>query len=369
MTLDELLTELVKRKGSDLHLKVGRPPLMRLAGKIVPTEFDKISPDTIKALVYPIMNQFQVQKFEENWELDFSYSLKEVARFRVNAFFQKGFIGAVFRMIPLKIPTADELGLPPILKDLAMKNQGLILVTGPTGSGKTTTLAAMMNHINANRQAHIVTVEDPIEFVYKDNQSAINQREIGQDTKNFGEALKHVLRQDPDVILVGEMRDVETISIAITAAETGHLVFSTLHTNDATQTIDRVVDSFPAEQQQQVRLQLAMCLQGVVSQRLVRRADGQGRAAALEIMINSPTIKKMIEEANTSQIKKSIESSVTYYRMQTLNQSLVALVHNQIVSEEEAMAVSNNQEEFKLNLKGIFASSPMDRSGGQYYEE
>lgn len=369
MTLDELLAELVKRKGSDLHLKVGRPPLMRIAGKIVPTEYEKISPDDMKGLLYPVMNAYQIQKFESEWELDSSYSLKDVARFRVNAFYQKGMLGAVLRTIPLKIPTVDELGLPPVIKDLALKNQGLILVTGPTGSGKTTTLAAMMNHINANRQCHVMTAEDPIEFVYKDNQSVINQREIGQDSRSFAEALKHVLRQDPDVILVGEMRDLETIGVAITAAETGHLVFSTLHTNDATQTIDRVIDTFSAGQQQQVRLQLAMCLQGVISQRLVRRADGQGRAAALEIMINSPTIKKMIEEANTSQIKKSIESSVTYYRMQTLNQSLVALVHNQIVSEEEAMAASNNQEEFKLNLKGIFASSPMDRGGGQYYEE
>lgn len=369
MNLDELLELLIQRKGSDLHVKVGRPPLMRISGKIVPTEFERVTLETAKTLIYGIMTPFQIQKFESDWELDFSYSLKDVARFRVNAYFQRGAVGAAFRMIPFKIPTIDEMSLPPVLKDLALKHQGLILVTGPTGSGKSTTLASMIDHINANRQCHIMTVEDPIEFVYKDNQAMINQREIGADTQSFANALKHVLRQDPDVILVGEMRDLETISTAVTAAETGHLVFSTLHTNDAKQTIDRIVDSFHSEQQQQVRIQLSLTLQGVLCQRLVRRADGNGRVAALEVMINSPTIKKLIEEGNTSGINKAIESSVTYYRMQTLNQSLVAHVQENIITEEEALGASNNQEEFKLNMKGIYSGSSIESRKSMYFDQ
>lgn len=368
MELDELLHLVIERKGSDLHLKVGRPPLLRIAGKIVPTELEKLSPEHTKNLLYSIMNPYQIQKFEEEWEIDFSYGLKDLARFRVNAFFQRGVVGAVLRMIPYKIPSIDELGLPPILKDLSLKPQGLILVTGPTGCGKSTTLASMIDYINNHRQCHIITVEDPIEFIYKDQQAEINQRELGLDTKTFATALRHILRQDPDVILVGEMRDMETMATVISAAETGHLVFSTLHTIDATQSIDRIIDSFPANQQQQIRLQLSRTLQGVISQRLVRRIDGQGRCAAIEIMINSPTIRKLIEEGNISQIKKAIESSSTYYRMQTLNQSLVALVKNGIISEQEALSASGNPEEFKLNLKGIFSGSSMDRASSHYYE-
>jgi twitching motility protein PilT len=367
MNIDFLLKIAGERKASDLHLKVGRPPLLRIFGRIVPTEFEKITPEMIKELVYPIMNSYQIQKFEEEWEIDFSYSLKDIARFRVNLFYQKGTIGAVFRMIPYKIPEIDELSLPPVLKDLSLKPQGLILVTGPTGCGKTTTLAAMINYINQIRECHIMTIEDPIEFVYRDNRAEINQREIGADTKSFASALKHVLRQDPDVILVGEMRDLETISTVITAAETGHLVFSTLHTNDAKQTIDRIIDSFPAHQQQQVRLQLASTLVAVISQRLVRRSDGNGRIAAIEVMINSPTIKKLIEEGNTSGINKAIESSVTYYRMQSLNQSLVKLVQDGIITEEEALSVTPNPDEFRLNLKGIFSGSSIERSSDNLY--
>lgn len=368
MVLDELLQMLVERRASDLHLKVGRPPLLRIAGKIVPTELERLTPDDTKNLIYPIMNTYQIQKFEENWEIDFSYGLQELARFRVNIFFQRGVVGAVLRMIPYNIPTLDELGLPAILKDLSLKGQGLILVTGPTGCGKSTTLAAMINHVNANRECHIITIEDPIEFVYKDNRSEINQRELGLDTKSFSEALRHILRQDPDVILLGEMRDIETISTAVTAAETGHLVFSTLHTNDATQSVDRIIDSFPSHQQQQIRMQLSLSLQGIISQKLVRRADGKGRCSAVEVLINSPTIKKMIEEGNTSQIHKAIESSVTYYRMQTLNQALVKLVEGKVITLEEALRSTNNPDELKLNLKGIYSGSSLDRGVSQYYE-
>lgn len=367
--LDEILSQLVKRKGSDLHLKVSRPPLFRIAGKLVPTEYDKLSPDDIKQLVYSIMNPYQIQRFEDEWEIDFSYGLPKVARFRVNCFYQRGIMGAVFRSVPYKIPTLDDLGMPPVLKDIALKTQGLILVTGPTGSGKSTTLAGMIDHINSNRYCHIMTIEDPIEFVYQDKSSVINQRELGSDTKTFASALKHVLRQDPDVILIGEMRDIETMSIAVTAAETGHLVFSTLHTNDAQQSVDRIIDSFPSEQQNQVRMQLSMALRAVVSQRLVKRADIDGRVAAVEIMINSPTITKLIQEGNTSQINKAIESSVTYYRMQTLNQSLVALVKNGVITEQEAMKYSNKPEEFKLNLKGIFSGSSIEQRGSVAYSQ
>lgn len=361
MSIDELLDILIERKGSDLHLKVGRPPLTRVHGRLIPTELKVLTPVDTKELVYSILNPGQIRRFEEEMELDISYTYKNVARFRINVFRQRGVIGTVIRMIPFKIPTIDELGLPAVLKDLAIKDKGLILVTGPTGCGKSTTLAALIDYINSTRECHIITVEDPIEFVYQDNLSAINQREIELDTRSFKDALKHVLRQDPDVILIGEMRDLETISIAITAAETGHLVFSTLHTNDAVQSVDRIIDSFPVNQQQQIRIQLSLVLQGVISQRLLNRADGSGRVAAVEIMINSPTIKKLIEEGRTSEIHKAIESSVLYYRMQTLDQSLIELYNNGLITFEEALSVSTDPEGLKRMSKGI------DTGVSQYY--
>lgn len=356
INIDEILRALASRKGSDLHLKVGRPPLFRIGGRIVPSEFPPLTEEEVKDALYSTMNETQIQSFELHRELDMSYMLPGVARFRINVFQQRGQIGAVMRIVPLKVPSLDDLRMPPVLKDVASKPQGLVLVTGPTGSGKSTTLAGMIQHINTTRQCHVMTIEDPIEFAYTDENSVINQRELGMDTESFAAALKHVLRQDPDVILIGEMRDLETISTAITAAETGHLVFSTLHTIDATQSVDRIIDSFPSEQQQQIRLQLSMALQAVISQRLCRRADGTGRVPALEIMINSPTIRKYIEEGQTGSIHKAIEQSVTHYRMQTLNQSLVALCKKGFVSFEDALAVSNNPDEFKLNYRGIFAS-------------
>jgi len=363
LNIDEVLRTLAQRKGSDLHLKVGRPPLFRIGGKMVPTEFEPLSEEDLKTAVYSMMNESQIQQFELHRELDMSYTLERVARFRVNVFQQRGQMGAVMRIVPLRVPSLDDLRLPAVLKDIASKPQGLILVTGPTGSGKSTTLAGMIQHINLNRQCHVMAVEDPIEFSYTDENSVINQRELGLDTESFGEALKHVLRQDPDVILVGEMRDLVTISTAITAAETGHLVFSTLHTIDSTQSVDRIIDSFPSEQQQQIRLQLSMCLQAVISQRLVRRADGTGRLPAMEIMINSPTVRKFIEEGKTGSIHKTIEQSVTHYRMQTLNQALVALCKQGYVSFDDALAASNNPDEFKLNYRGIFSSGAA--AGGQ----
>ncbi|MDI6785397.1 MAG: type IV pilus twitching motility protein PilT [bacterium] len=361
VNIDELLNLLIERKGSDLHLKVNRPPLIRIYGRLIPTEFNVLTPQDTKDLVYSMLNPVQVQKFERELELDLSYTYKNIARFRVNVFRQRGVVGAAIRMISYKIPTIDELGLPSVLKDLASKDNGFILITGPAGCGKSTTLASLIDYINNTRECHIITIEDPIEFVYQDNLSAINQREIELDTRSFKDALKHILRQDPDVILIGEMRDFETMSIAITAAETGHLVFSTLHTNDATQSINRIIDSFPVNQQQQVRIQLSLALQGIISQRLLNKADGSGRVAAVEIMINSPTIKKLIEEGKISEIHKAIESSVLYYRMQTIDQSLVELYNKGLITFEEALSVSVNAEELKRMSKGI------DTGASQYY--
>lgn len=362
MNIEELLNLLIERKGSDLYLKVNRPPLTRIHGKLIPTELGILTPQDTKNLVYSMLNPIQIQRFERELELDFSYTYKNIARFRVNIFYQRGVIGTVIRMIPYKVPTIDELGLPTVLKDLANKESGFILVTGPTGCGKSTTLASLIDYINSNRECHIITIEDPIEFVYQDNLSVINQREIGLDTRSFKDALKHVLRQDPDVILIGEMRDFETMSVAITAAETGHLVLSTLHTNDATQSMDRIIDSFPVNQQQQIRIQLSLVLRGVISQRLLNKADGSGRVAAVEIMINSPTIKKLIEEGRTSEIHKAIESSVLYYRMQTLDQALVELYNKGLITFEEALSASADAEELKRMSKGI------NTGVSQYYQ-
>lgn len=353
MNIEELLSALLERKASDLHLKVGRPPLFRIFGKLVPTEFPVVSEEDIKSGIYELLRPEQIQKFEQKKELDFAFHLKGRARFRVNIFLQKSKTGAVFRAIPLKVPTLEELKFPPVMKDIALKNAGLILVTGPTGSGKSTTLVAMLQQINGVRPCHVMTVEDPIEFVLADNVSVINQREVGLDTESFGEALRHILRQDPDVIVIGEMRDLETTRIAISAAETGHLVFATLHTNDAKQSIDRVVDIFPATQQDQVRLQLSRLLNAIISQRLLSRKDGLGRIAAIEIMVNSPMISKLIADNNVSQITRTIEQSATFYRMQSLNQSLAMLCKQNLINLDDALTVSSSPDELKMVVKGI----------------
>lgn len=365
MDIDSLLRQLNEKKGSDLHLKVGRPPMIRISGVLTPTEQERVSPEEIKGLIYSMMTSDRIKIFETEKEIDFSYSLPGLARFRVNVFMQRGTPAAVIRMVPYLVPTVEELNLPEILKDLSLKERGLILVTGATGSGKSTTLAALINHINNNRQCHIITVEDPIEFLYKDSKASICQREIGLDTQTFKEALRRILRQDPDVILIGEMRDIITIETALTAAETGHLVFSTLHTNDAAQSIDRIIDVFPAEQQQQIRIQLSASLIGVVSQRLLKRAEGEGRIAAVEVMINSPTIAKLIEEGDTTGLSKTIEESATFWKMQSLNQALTKLVKNKIVTEEEALVASNNPEDLKLKFRGVSTGPP---APGQEYE-
>lgn len=352
LKMHELLKMLVEQHASDLYLKVAKPPILRISGVLTQTDLPKLSPEDVMNLVYSMMNQDQIKKFVENLDMDFSYSLPGVSRFRVNVFRQRGVIGCIIRVVPYDIPTIEQLGLPPVLKSIVTKPQGLILVTGPTGSGKSTTLASMVSFINKNRNCHIITIEDPIEFLHRDDKSTIDQRELEVDTKSFREALRRALRQDPEVLLIGEMRDIETISTAVSAAETGHLVLSTLHTNDATQTIDRIIDIFPSSQQTQIRIQLSLTLLGVVSQRLLKRKDGKGRIAAAEVMINSPLIKDLIEKGNTSGIRKVIESSTTYWQMQSLNQAITRFVNAGIVSIEEAVSSTPYPDELRLGLKG-----------------
>ncbi len=368
MKLEGFLGGLVDKGGSDLHLKVGRPPMMRIEGELLPSDFPVISKDEMQEILYAILNERQIEQLEDQRELDFSHLIEGLARFRGNIFYQMGNLGAVFRVIPVEIKTIEQLKLPPVLNRLVQKKQGILLVTGPTGSGKSTTLAAMINRINETRHDHIMTVEDPVEFVHTDKKCTINQREIGSDTNSFAEALKRALRQDPDIILVGEMRDPETISIAMSAAETGHLVFSTLHTVDAKQSIDRIIDTFPPEQQHQVRVQLSMTLYAIVSQRLVKTSDGKGRAAVLEIMLNTPTIRKLIEDAKTGQIDKIIAQSASLYKMQTQNQHLFQLIKDGIVTKEDAISASKNPNDLKIMLQTqtlATAEKPAQKPGQQ----
>ncbi len=351
--IDAILKELVGRRGSDLHLKVGRPPLMRISSDLLPSEFPPLAREDMEGILRSILGDPGWERLLHDFEVDASYEIKDVARFRVNAFKERGQFGAALRVIPLASPTLDGMGLPAVLKDICQAPQGLVLVTGPTGSGKSTTLAAMMTHINDTAPLHIVTIEDPIEFVYTDKMCTIRQRQLGNDVKSLAEALRRVLRQDPDVILMGEMRDPETIELAMHAAETGHLVFSTLHTNDAKQSIDRIINAFPAEAHLQVRAQLGLTLQSVVSQRLVKRADGSGRVASMEIMINSPQIRELIQDGKTKEIEKAMAQSGDFYRMQTFNQSLAKLVLDRTITEAEGMATSTSPNDLKLLLKGV----------------
>ncbi|MBI3856759.1 MAG: PilT/PilU family type 4a pilus ATPase [Planctomycetes bacterium] len=353
VAIDEVLRDLVQRGGSDLHLKAGRPPLLRVSSNLIPSSFPVLDDTDVNAILRAVLGREGYRMLREDFECDLSYELPGVARFRVNAFKRMGRFGAAFRTIPLMIPTIDAMNLPPVLKDICKAPQGMVLVTGPTGSGKSTTLAAMIDFLNQSQPLHIVTIEDPIEFVYTDQQSTISQRQLGSDVKSLQEALRRALRQDPDVILIGEMRDRETMEMAMHAAETGHLVFSTLHTNDAKQTLDRIVDAFPPEAAHQVRSMLALTLQAVVSQRLVRRADGQGRVAAIEVMINSPQVRELIAEGKSGSIEKVIAQSGDYYKMQTFNQALAKLVLSKTISEDEAASASASPSDLKLMLRGI----------------
>lgn len=344
--LIELLHKLVDQGGSDLHLRVGEPPVIRIHGDLVRlTEYPVLTQKDTHDIVYSIMNPDRQKSFEERMELDMSYAT-DFARFRVNVFRQQGCIGSVMRVIPINIKTIDELMVPQVSKDLALRPRGLLLVTGPTGSGKSTTLAAIIDYINTNKRSHIITIEDPIEFIHQDKLSAINQRELGEDTNSFAAALKHVMRQNPDVILVGEMRDLETIQLAITAAETGHLVFSTVHTTDAAQTIDRIVDVFPPEQQRQIRTQLSVTLLGVISQTLLPRADIPGRVAAFEVLVATPAVRSLIRDGKTHQIASDIQTG-GQHGMMSLDHNLLELVKKQIVRYEDALAKSSNPREFE----------------------
>lgn len=353
MTNMHQLLKLMKEKGaSDLHITTGSPPRLRIDGKLVPLQMPPLGPNDTKQLCYSLLTEAQKQKFEEENELDFSFGIKGLSRFRANLFIQRGAVAGVFRAIPYEIKTPEELGLPPIVRTLTKKPRGLVLVTGPTGSGKSTTLASLINIINEEREEHIITIEDPIEYLHPHKKCLVNQREVGSDTRSFRTALKYVLRQDPDIILIGEMRDLETIEAALTIAETGHLVFATLHTNTAVQTINRIIDVFPPYQQPQVRAQLSFILEGIICQLLLPRASGQGRVLACEILIPTPAIRNLIREEKIHQIYSMMQVGQAQHGMQTMNQSLYQLVMKKEITMEEAFGRSPDPEE----LRQMFAT-------------
>ncbi|QSQ19353.1 type IV pilus twitching motility protein PilT [Pyxidicoccus parkwayensis] len=359
MELNEILQIALRGGASDIHLKAGLPPMFRVDGSLVPLKDGRrLPPEEVARMAFGIMNEFQKEKFKASNEVDLAYGVPGLGRFRVNVFQQRGTVGAVLRVIPFKVMTMQDLLLPQVLAKICGEERGLVLVTGTTGSGKSTTLAAMIDHINANETSHIMTIEDPIEFLIRDKRSIVNQREVGVDTMSFAQALKSALRQDPDVILVGEMRDHETIETALHAAETGHLVMSTLHTLDATETINRIVSAFPPHQQKQVRLQLASVLKGVVSQRLVPRADGKGRVAAVEVLRVTARVRELIEDKDrTKEIHDAISQGTDSYGMQTFDQSLMSLVRQGLVTYEEAHRQATNPDDFALRFSGISGTS------------
>lgn len=361
MDLNEILSVGLKSGASDIHLKAGLPPIYRIDGTLRPLpKAPRISPEQTENITKEIMNDLQRARFETAYEVDLAYGIPGLGRFRVNAFTQRGSVSLVFRAIPFDIKSLNDLLLPSVIKKMAMANRGLILVTGATGSGKSTTLAALIDYINTNRKSHIVTIEDPIEFLHRDKKSIINQREVGSDTLGFQPALKSALRQDPDVILVGEMRDHETIETALTAAETGHLVLSTLHTIDATETVNRIISVFPPFQQRQVRIQLAAVLRGVISMRLVPKLDGKGRVPAVEIMVASARVRQMIDDKElTRLLPEAIQQGHESYGMQTFDQSLMGLMKSKRISFEEALRQCSNPDDFKLKVSGVSSTSDL----------
>ncbi len=373
MDINDVLKQAVEMAVSDVHIKVGLPPVVRRFGALIPMrDRSRLTNDDISAMAYSLMNQYQQAKFETTNEIDLAYSLADVARFRVNCFRQRGNFGIVCRVVPTDPPSLDDLGLPEVLKKISLERKGLILVTGTTGSGKSTTMAAMVNNINTNRNCHVITIEDPIEFLHKDRKSIINQREVGSDTNSFAMALRAALRQDPDVILVGEMRDKETIDIALTAAETGHLVLSTLHTLDAVETIMRIVSQYPPHQHLQVRLQLAGVLKAVISQRLMPKMDSQGMVPAAEILVSTARIRECItDETRTEEVPDAIAEGLVAYGMQTFDQSLMSLVQEGKVSYHEALKQATNPNDFALRMKGIRGTSDAkwDQFEGEKPEE
>jgi len=351
VAIDHLLAYMAEHDASDLHLTVGIPPVIRIHGELRPIpELPSLSPDDTSALARGLMSEKQMGKFERNREIDFAISLRKLGRFRVNCFFQKGSIGLVARAIPAKIPTLADLNLPPLVGEMAKLRQGLVLFTGPTGSGKSSSLAALIDIINLQRRCHIMTIEDPIEFVHFHKMSVVNQRELGDDTFSFAEALKHVVRQDPDVILVGEMRDLETIALAITAAETGHLVFSTLHTIDTAQTIDRIIDVFPPHQQSQIRYQLALVLRAIFTQQLILKASGKGRVPALEILINTPAVANLVREGKVHQIYSVLQTN-TKEGMTTMDNYIKELYLKNVITRQDALQNVHNLVEFDHLLR------------------
>ncbi|MCK5533829.1 PilT/PilU family type 4a pilus ATPase [bacterium] len=350
--LDEILKEMVVLKASDLHLRAGSQPILRVNGKLVFSRFSSLSMEETKKFAYNLMDEKQKNIFEDNYACDISYSLMGLGRFRINIFRQRGSISLAIRLVPTKILEFHDLYLPEVLKKLSDNSRGLILVTGATGCGKSTTLASMIDFINVNRSCHIITIEDPIEFLYKDKNSFISQREIGLDTLDFSLALKRVVRQDPDVILIGEMRDLETMAAALTAAQTGHLVLSTLHTVNAVQTVTRIIDLFPPHHQNQIRLQLADTLKGVICQRLLPLTNKQGRIPAVEVLVVTSLVKKLIEDNNLAEIRQAMEQG-GYYGMQTFTQSLLQLYNKGLVNLEDILSAATNPEEIVLQIKGI----------------
>ena len=352
VTLMQLLKTMIERGASDLHITKGTPPQFRIDGMLLPIKIPALRQEDTKQLAYSALNEEQRTKFEKNWELDFSFGVPGLSRFRGNLFMQQGAVAAVFRAIPHKIRSFDELNMPPAIVEFASMARGLILVTGPTGSGKSTTLAALIDKINRETRQHIVTVEDPIEFEHQSKLSVVNQREVGADTKSFKDALKFILRQDPDVVLVGELRDLETIEAAITVSETGHLVFATLHTNSAISSINRIIDVFPSNQQAQIRAQLSFVLQGVVTQVLLPRTDGPGRVMACEVMVPNPAIRNLIREDKIHQIYSQMQVGQGKSGMQTMNQSLFQLFSRRLISLDDAMTYSGDLGELRGMIEG-----------------
>src|ERR687885_123183 len=366
-TLPELLKTTVEMNGSDLHIATSTPPQVRVHGHLRRLQLPDMQPAETKQLVYSVLTDSQKKRFEETMELDFSFGIKGLARFRCNVFNQRGAVGAVYRLIPEKIRTFQELGLPPVLATLAERPRGLVLITGPTGSGKSTTLAAMLDKINEERHDHILTIEDPIEYIHPHKNCLVNQREVHSDTDSFSMALRAALREDPDIVLIGEMRDLETVEAALKIAETGHLTFGTLHTNSAAQTINRVIDIFPANQQAQIRTQLSLVLEGIVCQALLPKADGKGRVVALEIMVPTPAIRNLIRDDKVHQIYGAMQTGQEKLGMQTANQCLASLYMKRAITLETAMAASSHRDELQDMINrgvGVVAGAGLGRPAG-----
>ena len=365
-TLPDLLNALVSLKGSDLHITTNTPPQVRVHGKLQTLDLPVLGPAETKALAYSVLTDAQKKRFEETLELDFSFGIRGLARFRCNLFNQRGAVAAVYRLIPETIRSFQELGLPPVLATLADRPRGLVLVTGPTGSGKSTTLAAMIDKINTERREHILTIEDPIEYIHQHKGCLVNQREVHSDTHGFAAALRAALREDPDIVLIGELRDLETIESALRIAETGHLTFATLHTNSAAQTINRVIDVFPAHQQGQIRTQLSLVLEGIVCQALMPKADGTGRAMALEVLVPTPAIRNLIREDKVHQIYSAMQTGQEKFGMQTANQSLATLYQRRLVTLEAALGASSNKDELEQMIArgaGVVPGAGAQRPG------